>query len=44
MRMHKKKKKDRSCTSGGKDDQIATGAKLLDIKYKFNRFSGDLRH
>ena len=27
---------------GGKDDQIATSAKLLDIKYNFYGFSGDL--
>ena len=26
----------------GRDDQIATGAKLPDIKYQFCRFSGDL--
>ena len=26
----------------GRDDQIATGAKLLDIKYQFCGFSSDL--
>ena len=31
------------CTSGDKDDQIITSAKLLDIKYKFFAFIGDLK-
>ena len=44
MRMHKriKKKYDTFCTSLGKDDHIATSAKLLDITYESYGFSGDI--
>ena len=38
----KEEKKDALCTSGGRDDQIDSGAMLLNIKYEFYRFSGDL--
>ena len=34
--------KDRSYTSRGRDNHIATGAKLLDIKYNFYGLSDDL--
>ena len=37
-----KKKRDRSCTLGSKDNQIATSVKLLDILYESYGFSGDL--
>ena len=37
-----KKKKGQILYIRGKDDYIATGAKLLDIKYKFYGFNGNL--
>ena len=37
----KKEENDRPWTSGW-EDQITTGAKLLDIKYEHYGFSGDL--
>ena len=44
-RMHRTKKgkeNDTFCTSSGRDDQIATNAKLLDITYESYGFSTDL--
>ena len=41
--MHRKRKKNHPiCTYPGRDDKIATNAKLLDITYESYRFSGDL--
>ena len=34
-------KYDAFCTLGDRDDQTATHAKLLNIKYEFYGFSGD---
>ena len=34
IKKEKEEKYDTSCTSTGRDDQITTSAKLLDIKYK----------
>ena len=42
MRMQKEGKYDAFCTSLGRDAQITTCTKLLDIKYEFYGFSGDL--
>ena len=44
-RMYRRRKKnDTFCTSArDRDDQIATCAKLLNIKYKFYRFTDDLK-
>ena len=39
---YKKEEKDRSCTLRGRDDHIATSAKLLDIRHDSYRISGDL--
>ena len=41
-RRGKKKKYDTSCKCEGRDDQIATNAKLLDIMLESYGFSGDL--
>ena len=38
----KEKKKGQILYIMGGDDEITTNAKLLDIKYKFYEFSGDL--
>ena len=35
-------KKDTFCASVSRDDQISTSAKLIDIKYEFYGFVGDL--
>ena len=42
-RRKKRKKKDTFCRSPGRDDQIATGAKSLHIKYEFYGFSVDVK-
>ena len=41
IRMHRRKNKT-FCTSTGRDDQVATSAKLLDITYESYGFSSDL--
>ena len=38
--VEEKKENDYFCTSSGRDDQIATSAKLFDIAYKSYGFSG----
>ena len=43
MRTRRRRKKDTFCTSGGRAIQIHTGSNLLDTKYKFYGFNGDLR-
>ena len=42
MRRRKRRKNDTFCTSLGRDNQIATGAKLLGTMYESYGFSGDL--
>ena len=41
--MHRRKEENNaSCTPSGRDNQIAMGAKLLNITYESYGFSGDL--
>ena len=40
MWMRRRKKKGHFLHMGGRDDQIATDTKLLNIEYKLYRFSG----
>ena len=42
MSWMRRRKKDRSCTSRGRDDQITTNAKLHIVKYESYKFTGDL--
>ena len=42
MRMQKRKKKEQILYIRGRDDHVATSAKLLDITYESYEFSGDL--